>query len=660
MRFFFLCLLSLLTLYGDPKPTNALIYESSLYLQQHAHNPIAWYPYRPDVLQKAKQEHKLIFLSIGYSTCHWCHVMAEESFENLEIAKVLNENYIAIKVDREELPHIDSYYQQLFTKLHHRSGGWPLSVILDENAKPFFLGGYIPFKDAYGLEGLSKLLPRLANVYKKAPEEIAAEVKHLQKLQKEDVYSKVADKRKITEQQIMASFLEDYDDLYYGFSKQPKFPEPARIQLLFDLYDLGHEKAGEMALQVLRMMALHGIYDQVEGGFFRYSTDAGWEIPHFEKMLYTQAELILLYVRAYEESQDKLFLSVVEETIAMVLERFSDGGLFYSASNADSGGEEGGYFIFSEREIEEALDASGEKEVLNEAMAYDGFMNFDAHLHINFYSAHRPKGLKAFRSTLKKIRQKRHYPFVDKKHITAWNAMMIEALYAAGRINTSYIKLADERVKILKRKMWRNNLLYHQSAEKKAPKQEALLEDYAFLIAALIAAYETHYDRHYLAFASQLMDQAIFRFYRQGVWLQADDSLEVQVELKDKYYTSSFGKSMQDLLRLAVLEENLAYQKIARDSLSYKSAEILSKRSRVPSSTRALLMLQKGLIALKHTKERLLKNSGELRSLKYPYLLTKAVPEAKAFLACSVDRCFAYDTNLSSLLQKIDTTYILK
>ena len=660
MRFFFLYLLFLLTLYANPKPANALIHESSLYLQQHARNPIDWYPFRPDVLQKAKKEHKLIFLSIGYSTCHWCHVMAKESFENLQIAKVLNENYIAIKVDREELPHIDSYYQQLFTKVHHRSGGWPLSVILDEDAKPFFLGGYIPFEDAYGLEGLSKLLPRLAEVYKSTPLEIASEVKYLQKLQKEDDYTKIADSTQITEQQIMASFLKDYDDLYYGFSKQPKFPEPARIQLLFDLYDLGHEEAGEMALQVLRMMALHGIYDQVEGGFFRYSTDAGWEIPHFEKMLYTQAELIPLYVRAYEESQDKLFHAVVEETMAMVLERFSDGGLFYSASNADSGGEEGSYFIFSDKEIEDALDASGEKEVLNEAMSYDGFMNFDEHLHINFYSAHRPKGLEAFRSALKEIRQKRLYPFVDKKHITAWNAMMIEALYAAGRINVSYIKLADEKLKILKREMWRNNLLYHQRAEKQRAKQEALLEDYAFLIAASIAAYETHYKVSDLLFASQLMDQAIFRFYRQGVWLQADDSLEVKVELKDKYYTSSFGKVMQDLLRLALLKENLGYQKIVRDSLRYMNAEILSKCSRVPSSTRALLMSQKGVIVLKHTKERLLKNSGQIRSLKYPYMLTKAVPEAKAFLVCSVDRCFVYDTNLSSLLQKIDTTYILK
>ena len=459
MRFFFLCLLLFLDLYASSRPANALICENALYLQQHAHNPIDWYPYRPDVLQKAKKAHKLIFLSIGYSTCHWCHVMAEESFENLEIAEVLNENYIAIKVDREELPHIDSYYQQLFTKVHHRSGGWPLSVILDENAKPFFLGGYIPFEDAYGLEGLSKLLPRLAEVYKSTPLEIEAEVKRLQKLQEKDDYTKVAESIQITEEQIMVSFLKDYDDLYYGFSKQPKFPEPARIELLFDLYDLGNEKAGEMALQVLRMMALHGIYDQVEGGFFRYSTDAGWEIPHFEKMLYTQAELIMLYVRAYEQSQNKLLLAIVEETIAMVLERFSGDGLFYSASNADSGSEEGGYFIFSDKEIEEALDASGEKETLNEAMSYDGFINFDEHLHINFYSAHRPKGFKAMRSALKEIRQQRQYPFVDKKQITAWNAMMLEALYTAGRINTSYIKLADEKLKILKREMWRNNLL---------------------------------------------------------------------------------------------------------------------------------------------------------------------------------------------------------
>lgn len=180
------------------------------------------------------------------------------------------------------------------------------------------------------------------------------------------------------------------------------------------------------------------------------------------------------------------------------------------------------------------------------------------------------------------------------------------------------------------------------------------------MIAALIAAYETHYEENDLALASQLMDQAIFRFYRQGIWLQADDSLEVKVELKDKYYTSGFGKIIQNLLRMALLTENLSYQEIAENSLRYKNAEILSRGSRVPSSTRALLMSQKGILALKHTKERLLKKRSQIRSLKYPYLLTKVYPESKAFLVCSVDRCFAYDENLSSLLQKIDSTYILK
>ena len=656
MRLFFLNILLLLTLYADGRTTNALIHESSPYLQQHAHNPINWFPYTAQVLQKAKKEHKLIFLSIGYSTCHWCHVMAEESFENLKIAKVLNQDYIAIKVDREELPHIDSYYQQLFTKVHHRSGGWPLTLLLDENAKPFFLGGYIPYEDAYGLVGLSHLLPRMAALYKHSFSKIEEKVKALEQLQNRQAPAQSMAKDALTLKQIMASFQKDYDELYYGFSKQPKFPEPARIQLLFDLYDLGSEKAGKMALQVLRTMALHGIYDQIEGGFFRYSTDAGWEIPHFEKMLYTQAELIPLYVRAYEQTKEPLFRAVVEESISMVMERFSDGGLFYSASNADSEGEEGAYFIFSQEEVEEALASSGHKEFLNEAMEYDGFMNFDAHLHMNFYGEQRPQGFDALRKNLKKVRQKRHYPFVDQKHITAWNAMMIEALYAAGRMDAEYIKIADEKLALLLQTMWHHHLLHHQSIGVKPARQEGLLEDYAFMVAALTAAYETHYDEKYLALATRLMDQAIFRFYRQGVWLQADGTLKVEVTLKDRYYTSSFGKMMQGLLKLAVLNGNLAYQKLAERSLAHKNAEIYKKLARVPSSTRATLMLQKGIIVIKHKKEILLENRAVLRSIEYPYLLTESFSEAQAFLACRVDRCFVYEDNLTTLIEHLKTT----
>ena len=337
----------------------------------------------------------------------------------------------------------------------------------------------------------------------------------------------------------------------------------------------------------------------------------------------------------------------------MVMERFSDGGLFYSASNADSEGSEGAYFIFSQEEVEEALASSGHKELLNEAMEYDGFMNFDTHLHMNFYGTQRPQGFDALRKNLQKVRQKRHYPFVDQKYITAWNAMMIEVLYTAGRMDTKYIKIADEKLALLLQTMWHHSLLHHQSIGAKPATQEALLEDYAFMIAALTAAYETHYDEKYLALATRLMDQAIFRFYRQGVWLQADGALKIEVTLKDRYYTSSFGKIMQGLLKLAVLNGNLAYQKLAECSLAHKNTEIYNKLARVPSSTRATLMLQKGIIVIKHKKEILLENRALLSSIEYPYLLTESLSDAQAFLACKVDRCFAYDDNLSTLIEHL-------
>jgi uncharacterized protein YyaL (SSP411 family) len=344
-------LLFFTTLIAEVKQTpNALINESSPYLQQHVYNPVQWYPWGTEAFEKAKKEHKPIFLSIGYSTCHWCHVMARESFENDEVAQLLNRGYIAIKVDREELPQLDSYYQQLYLKLNNRAGGWPLSVILDENRNPFFIGTYIPLHDNYGIDGMVTLLPKVAKRYKDNREAVRREVEAVQKLLHKKSAPKPYQRDNFNVDTLMQSSRKHYDPIYFGFSKHRKFPEASRIRLLFDLATLGKPEAKTMAVNTLRTMALHGLYDHIDGGFFRYSTDAAWEIPHFEKMLYNQAELIPLYAEAYRETQEALFRAVVDETIAMTLQRFGKEGLFFSASNADTDHEEGKYFLFTEKE----------------------------------------------------------------------------------------------------------------------------------------------------------------------------------------------------------------------------------------------------------------------------------------------------------------------
>ena len=654
MKYLF-CLLLFTTLIAEVKQTpNALINESSPYLQQHAYNHVQWYPWGSEAFDKAKKEHKLIFLSIGYSTCHWCHVMARESFENEEVAVLLNRDYIAIKVDREELPQLDSYYQQLYFRLKNRAGGWPLSVILDEDRSPFFVGTYIPLHDNYGIDGMVTLLPKMAKKYKHDREAIQREVAAVQKLTHKKAAAKPYQRKNFNIDTLMQSYSKHYDPIYFGFSKHRKFPEASRIRLLLDLVKLGKSEAKVMALDVLRAMALHGLYDHVDGGFFRYSTDAAWEIPHFEKMLYNQAELIPLYAEAYRETKEPLFKAVVDETVAMTLQRFGKDGLFFAASNADTDDEEGKYFLFTEKEIDKVLKTNPYQKSLDEAMEYGGFMNFEGKLHLNFYTDRRPKGFYAFRRSLQKVRESRKYPFVDTKIITAWNAMMIEALYRAKAVDRKYITVANNHLSQLLKLMFPKNRLYHQTLYGEKPKQEGLLEDYTFLISALIAGYEADYETQKLALANRLMEQAIFLFYREGRWVQADDGLNIDVDLNDKYYTSSYGRMMQNLFRLAALSENLGFENIAKRSLETKMAEIEEKQDLVPSSAIALLMQEYGVVVLKQKKDVLNVKRNAIKTIRYPYLVTKVKEDTDNFLACKVDRCFAYDRELAKVAEKIE------
>jgi hypothetical protein len=273
---------------------------------------------------------------------------------------------------------------------------------------------------------------------------------------------------------------------------------------------------------------------------------------------------------------------------------------------------------------------------------------------LNFHAQERPKGFEMFRNSLQKLRQNRTYPFIDTKIITAWNAMMIEALYKAGEIDPKYGSLADEQLKMLVNLMVRNGRLYHQVLYGGIPEQAGLLEDYAFMISALIAGYEADYDKEKLDLAGHLSEQAIALFYGNGAWVQADDKLKVDVDLRDKYYTSSYGRMMQNLLRLAVLSENLGFENIVRRSLESKMAEIEQKQELVPSSATALLMQVYGVVVLKHKAHVLKENRKAIASIRYPYLLTEANADAERFLACKVDRCFAYGSALKKVAAKIE------
>ncbi|PHR57852.1 MAG: thioredoxin domain-containing protein [Arcobacter sp.] len=663
MKFLFLFLLFLNTVYAQA--TNALIYETSPYLTQHAHNPVNWYAWNEKTLQKAKDEHKPIFLSIGYSTCHWCHVMAKQSFENEKIARLLNNDYIAIKVDREELPHLDKYYQNVFALLKKRSGGWPLSAFLTQDAKVFYIATYIPPRKKYNIEGLDTLLPRLAKVYKNNKPELlkrADEIRDRMKSFDTQEYKSVKLDLKIINK-TFRGLQKQYDDLYYGFSIQPKFPEASKISLLFDLDTLGVKGAKEMALNILRAMALHGIYDQVEGGFFRYSVDAAWEIPHFEKMLYTNAELIPLYIKAYTLTQDSLYKDVVIESIKMIEDRFEEKGVYLSASDADTNHKEGAYFVYSLEELNQSMKdlSKSEKESLQEDLDLSTIGNFtqedegaEDKIHINFHSSSRPKYFQKIRPSLKKIRSKRPYPFIDKKVNTAWNAMMIEALFKASAIDVNYTKLAEKRLESLLIKMYTKGILYHQSLSGKKPKQKALLEDYAFLISALIVGYAETYNKQYLFLAKVLSADVLKKFYNGKFWYLSDDKLKIHADMQDKYYKAPVNKMLLSLLKLASLNSQRSYLDIVQKSLKAKSYLLNEDPSYYPSALQVLLREKRGYITLKASSVNLKKSGPFIKEIKYPFVLTKAEEKLKAYLACDMFQCFSINKDLEKVIKIIE------
>jgi len=650
----FILLFSLLslTLPAQQQP-NELIHEDSPYLQQHAYNLVAWLPWGDEAFELAKKEHKPIFLSIGYSTCHWCHVMAHESFENVRIAELINRHFIPVKVDREEMPHLDSHYQQLFFKLKKRSGGWPLSVFLTEELHPFYIATYIPPTTDYGIEGLDTLLPKLDLRYQKKRELIDRQANAIEKIMNAKTLPITVDKAKISSKTLFDSYVKMFDELYIGFSIAPKYPEASKTALLLDLGKLGNERARKMALDVLRTMALRGLYDHIDGGFFRYSTDAAWEIPHFEKMLYTQAELIPLYVRAFRLTGDTLFRDVVTETIAMTEERFGKDGLFFSASDADSDHEEGGYFTYTTNEVRRTISQSKYPKELGEALKLPKKGNFEGKQHINLFTESRPKGFDGFQKELKRLRDGRDYPFVDTKVITAWNAMMIEALYAASSIDPHNKEKADYALKSLLKSMLKNGRLYHQSLYGKKPFQDALLEDYVFLISALIRAYETTYEKKHLLLAGQLSDKALSLFYTDGLWVQNSEGMRVRVDLRDKYYTSHFGRMMQNLYRLSLLAETPKYAAIATASLQYHLRELEEKQADIPSTAIAYLMQHYGVVVLKHSQSVLQEKRKAIEAVNFPYLMTKP-DNSGLYLACTIGACFAYDRSFKVIEEQIE------
>jgi len=654
------CLLTSL-LFTQKCYVNALIDETSPYLQQHAHNPIAWYPWGEEALEKAKKEHKLIFLSIGYSTCHWCHVMEEESFIDEKVAKLLNAHYISIKVDREEYPQLDKKYQKRFLAQYGKRGGWPLTLILSSEGEVLYIATYIPKEEGYGSEGLLHLLAKFVKL-----QQNPSRLQRYSTMYEREGIKKVTiaqSSAPFSEQTLLRKIMQDivtsYDPLNGGFSSRPKYPEASKIEMLLTLYRLYGDKASlGMAQHTLDNMARGGIYDQVEGGFFRYTTDEAWQQPHFEKMLYTNAALIPPYVELFLMTKAPLYKRIVEETISQVAHHFSKNGLFFSASDADSHGEEGGYYLYTYEKVYRVLLKRGwSSQEAEKSLSYFGIEedgNVDGELsHLHITARYPPKGAEALRHYLKSLRERRVFPFVDKKVITAWNAMMVKALFRAGKIAPCYTERAKIHLKALVAMMYRQGVLYHQTLLGTPPRQQAILEDYAFLIDALIEGYARTYDPYFLHFATTLTREAVVKFYRKKVWYLSHDGIKVMADFDDRYYRSPLSVMLENLLRLGTLLEEHSFMMIAKETILSHRAILYRYPADVPKFVEIYLRFIKGTVVIHAKKEMLSHASEEINRASYPFFLGK-VAKNKGYLACGMGCCFTQKSHLSELIQTIE------
>ena len=530
---------------------NNLIHESSPYLLQHAHNPVNWYGWNDDALKKAKDENKPIFLSIGYSACHWCHVMAHESFENEDVAEFMNENFINIKVDREERPDIDDIYQKV-CQIATGQGGWPLSLFLTPDQKPFYVGTYFPVLDSYGRPGFGSICRQLSQAWKEKPKDIEASAeKFTSALHKTEKVQTTKLERTILDEAAMNLF-QLGDASYGGFGSAPKFPNAANVSFLFRYAKLsGLGKFNEFALKTLKKMANGGIFDQIGGGFSRYSTDAKWLVPHFEKMLYDNALIPVNYAEAYQITKDPFYLDVLKKTLDFVLrEMTSPEGGFYSAYDADSEGIEGKYYVWKKSEIREILGSDTDLFCLyydvTDGGNWEGNNILCNNLNIstvafNFGISESEVStiLKSCSEKLLKIRSARIPPGLDDKVLVSWNSLMITAFAKGYRVtgDIRYLNAAKDCISFIEQNLFVNEKLL-RTYKNGIAKIDGYLEDYSYFINALLDVFEIEPDQKYLTLSIKLGHHLVEHFWdseNNNFFMTSDDHEKLIIRPKSNY-----------------------------------------------------------------------------------------------------------------------------
>jgi uncharacterized protein YyaL (SSP411 family) len=591
---------------GEPereRKPNRLIHEKSPYLLQHAYNPVDWYPWSDEAFEKAKTEDKPVFVSIGYSSCHWCHVMEKESFNDEQVAKLMNAAFVCIKVDREERPDLDSAYMTVCQAMG-RSCGWPLNILMTPDKKPFFAASYIPKTSRFGLVGMVDLVPQIEEMWKTR----RSDLENLG----DDIKRRIGnfERRTLGEElgkdvldEAYEKFVLSFDEQNGGFGRAPKFPSPHNLLFLLRYWRRTKEKTAlTMAEKTLRAMRLGGIFDQVGFGFHRYSTDEVWLVPHFEKMLYDQALLTLAYTEAFQATGAGKFKVTAKEVLEYVLrELASPEGGFYGAEDADSEGEEGKFYVWTEKAVREAVspeDADlavslfGVKPAGNygEAVQKRNGANI---LHLTkpveqlaSESQLTPDELilrlGRIQNRLFKAREKRVHPAKDNKVLVDWNGLMIAALARASSVfgNPRYLQAAVKAVNfILKQMKDENGTLYHRYAKGERA-IEGFLDDYAFLVWGLLEVYEACFEEAYLQAAKELTKTMTERFWDDndgGFYFTAkgaENAVPRRKEVYDGALPSGNSVALLNLLRLAVLTGDSRYKELAGQIIKVFSEDV--------------------------------------------------------------------------------------
>lgn len=561
--------------------SNHLKDQSSPYLLQHAENPVDWYPWGEEAFAKAKAENKPVFLSIGYSTCHWCHVMEQESFENLEIAEILNKNFVSIKVDREERPDIDSVYMSVCQVLTG-NGGWPMSIFMTPDQKPFFAGTYFPPISSRGMAGMHDLLTVIAEQWKSNKEELILSAERiLTHVRAEDgSFCEHID----TSLPDAASklFARNFDKKHGGFGGAPKFPSPHNLLFLM-LYAQarGEKNTFFMASHTLEMMRRGGIFDHIGFGFSRYSTDKYFLVPHFEKMLYDNALLIMAYTAAYKISGDAGFLDTAEKTATYILRDLRDAeGAFYSAQDADSGGEEGRFYTLRYEDVLKLLGKErGERFCKHFGITERG--NFEGRNIPNLLNGNALSDSFEGEKELMYSYRKTHYRLhMDDKILTSWNSLTICALSLLYRATgkEDYLKAAKQAQQFVEKSLAYGNTLY-VSFRNHIRFVKGFLDEYAYYAAALISLYESTFEEAYLNRAEQICKEARRQFADEaggGYFLygEANDSLIMKPkETYDGALPSGNSVMAYCLVRLFQILGNQAYERLAKGQLAFLSGE---------------------------------------------------------------------------------------